>query len=750
MIGQTIILRYHITEKLGEGAMGEVYRARDSRLNREVALKVLPEAFASKSDRLIRFAREAQTLASVNHPNIASVFDLEEHEGKQILVMELIEGETLAERLRKGPLSIVEALRFSLQIAEALHAAHRKGIIHRDLKPANIKITHEGAVKVFDFGLAKQSGFSGSETDTKAPTLLQVMTLRGEIVGTPSYMSPEQALGERADARCDIFSLGAVLYEMLTGQRAFSGPTLTAILQAVLNSAPRPMRRLRPEIPAELDALVMKTLQKDREMRPLDMEQVSSELKLISEKISSRSSNPSALGKVRAAAWNARVWAGRNRLKFLSLLTVPLLIGLVVYGARIYQPRKTTVAEPETATDAGKIKVDASGDPYELFQQGLEYLKRHDKEERINAAIESFQLALSKNQDYAPAYAGLGLAYSFKFGMNRDKTLLEMAVQNAKRAVELDAHVAVNRVSLGRAYFESGEYDLAETELKQALTLEPHNADAYRTLADLHDAKRNAEEAERLYKRAVELRPDDWDMHYALGTFYFLSSRYADAEKSLAESIRLAPDCHMGHRNIGAVYHMQGRFPEAASAFQRALQIKPSASTYTNLGTSLYFQGLYQQAAVAMEKAVELGANNHQHWANLGDAYRFTKGNERKAVEAYTRAVQLARQELESKPDDTDLRSSIALNLIKGGDVPQGLAEAAAIEKSDKSASLLARLVLVYELSGNRGRALKFMEEALRKGRSMEEFSRDPDLLELRKDAKYHRLAVKFPAPSQN
>ncbi len=744
MTEQTIS-RYRVTGKLGAGAMGEVYRARDARLGREVALKVLPEAFARNDERLMRFAREAQVLASINHPNIASVFDLEESDGRQILVMELVEGETLAERLRGGPLPLAEAVRLALQIAEALRAAHRKGVVHRDLKPANIKVTPDGLVKVLDFGLARRSP-AADAADTEAPTIRQVMTLRGEILGTPAYMAPEQALGERADARCDIFSFGAVLYEMLTGRRAFSGPTLTAVFQAVINGTPRPARLLRPEIPAGLDALLTDLLQKEREKRPPDMEAVCAGLERLSARLGSAPATPSATARVRVAAWRARAWAGENRKQVLAASALVALTALGAFGALSYlRPAPPAPSALVSSPAPAAVSVDKSAGPYELFQQGLEYLKRNDKEERVNAAVDAFQTALSKNPDYAPAYAGLGLAYVTKFGFNRDKVLLEQAVQNARRGVELDGQMAVNRVSLGRAYVAKGDYDAAEAELKQALTLEPLNADAHRALADLWAAKGSPAEAEKLYRKAIELRPDDWALHYALGIFYFRSSRFAEAERELSESIRFAPDCHMNHRDLGVVYHMQGRFPEAAAEFQKSLQIKPSASTYTNLGTSLFYQGLYQQAVAPMEKAVELAANNHQFWANLGDAYRFTKGNEQKAAEAYTRAVQLARKELEGRPGDPDLLSRVALSLVKNGDRQQGLAEAAAAQKAEMSAAVMARLVLVYELAGDRQRALRFMEEALKKGHSTEEFSRDPDLLELRKDPKYHRLAARLP-----
>src|SRR5438552_9714401 len=218
--------------------MGQVYRARDTQLNRDVALKVLPEAFASDAQRLARFTREAQTLASVNHPNIAHIHGLEESGGVRALVMELVEGEDLAQRIAHGAIPLDETLPIAKQIAEALEAAHEQGIIHRDLKPANIKVRGDGAVKVLDFGLAKlaelgEAGPAGRNL-TQSPTITSpaMMTGAGVILGTAAYMSPEQARGKTVDKRADIWAFGCVLYEMLTGKAAFGGETLTDIVAA--------------------------------------------------------------------------------------------------------------------------------------------------------------------------------------------------------------------------------------------------------------------------------------------------------------------------------------------------------------------------------------------------------------------------------------------------------------------------------------------------------------------------------------
>src|SRR5213592_1685157 len=253
----TKLVPYEILAPLGAGGMGEVYRAHDTKLGRDVALKVLPEAFAKDCERMARFQREAQMLASLNHPNIASIYGLEESGGVRALVMELVEGPTLAERIAGGsvgaglapparaqqaaPLPLDEALGMAKQIAEALEAAHERGIIHRDLKPANIKVTEGGTVKVFDFGLAKAFNPQDSAAnlnETNSPTLSIAATQAGVILGTAAYMSPEQARGKPLDKRTDIWSFGCVLYEMLTGDKAFNGEAISEILAAVMLKEP--------------------------------------------------------------------------------------------------------------------------------------------------------------------------------------------------------------------------------------------------------------------------------------------------------------------------------------------------------------------------------------------------------------------------------------------------------------------------------------------------------------------------------
>jgi hypothetical protein len=279
LIGQTLS-HYKITSALGAGGMGEVWRATDTKLGRDVALKLLPEAFAADPDRLARFEREAKVLASLNHPGIAHLYGfesarLEEGTTVHFLAMELVEGEDLAERLKRGKVPLEEAVFAAKQVAEALEEAHEKGIVHRDLKPANVKVTPDGKVKVLDFGLAKawtgEGGGAGSSADlSQSPTLAQTGTAAGLILGTAAYMSPEQARGKPVDKRTDVWAFGVVVFEMLSGRRLFEGETVSDILAAVLKSEPD-WKALPSATPASLRRLLERCLERDPKQRLRDI-----------------------------------------------------------------------------------------------------------------------------------------------------------------------------------------------------------------------------------------------------------------------------------------------------------------------------------------------------------------------------------------------------------------------------------------------------------------------------------------------
>jgi serine/threonine-protein kinase len=336
---------YEILAPIGAGGMGEVYQARDTKLGREVAIKVLPEAFQTE-ERLARFEREARVLASLNHPNIAAIYGLEEIEDVHFLVLELVPGQTLARRLRSGPMPLKEALPLFHQMAEGLEAAHEKGILHRDLKPANIKITPDGKLKVLDFGLAKVFESDTASEISESPTITREGTATGIILGTAAYMSPEQARGQPLDKRTDIWSFGCVLYEALTGKPAFLGGTVSDTVAKILEREPD-WKALPKETPAAVHHLLRRSLQKDRARRLRDVGDVGIEIE---------DSQSGALATVPPAASKSESWSNPNTIMKLAGIAVALVATVLVLwpGEKVDQQRALQVTRLEWSLPEGQ------------------------------------------------------------------------------------------------------------------------------------------------------------------------------------------------------------------------------------------------------------------------------------------------------------------------------------------------------------------------------------------------------------
>ena len=353
MVGRSIH-QYQFTEKLGAGGMGEIYKAHDTRLNRTVAIKVLPAARSGDPERRQRFLQEAQAASGLNHPSIITIHDVLSEGDTEFMVMEYVAGKTLNDAIPKGGLRVPQALKYALQMADALNAAHNAGIVHRDLKPANVMVTEAGLVKILDFGLAKLTDRTPVSLDDKTQTIANVapLTIEGSILGTVSYMSPEQAQGRKVDTRSDIFSFGAVLYEMLTGRRAFEGDSSLSTLSAILRDEVKPMAEVAPDVPPPLETLLKRCLRKEPEDRCQSMREVQIALSALK-----RDSDSGSLYTTRVAAPKAVVAESKPANRKMAVIgaiaaVVVLAGGATLFFARRHAAPPVAQAPVETAAPA--------------------------------------------------------------------------------------------------------------------------------------------------------------------------------------------------------------------------------------------------------------------------------------------------------------------------------------------------------------------------------------------------------------
>jgi non-specific serine/threonine protein kinase len=640
MIGQAIA-HYQITAKLGAGGMGEVYRATDSKLGREVALKILPAELARDAQALERFQREARAASALNHPNIAVIHDIGDHQGTPFIVMELLEGRTLREHIAAAAFETDELLELAIQMADALDAAHSRGIVHRDIKPANIYVTARGQIKILDFGLAKlMPQRAASEVDpTAMPTAVseEHLTSPGMALGTITYMSPEQARGAELDARTDLFSLGAVLYEMATGRQAFFGDTSAIIFDAILNRAPARASQARSALPAKLDEIISKLLEKDRDFRYQTAAELRADLK--------RLKRDSTSGRVAAAPSGEGRSAGKEKAKagktidslavlpfenasgdpandYLSdgitetiindlsrlakvrvvprgvvfrykgkgvdVFTAASELGVrAVVSGRVLQHKDTLIVKAELVDVVREDQL--WGDSYNRGMSDLLEVQEEIAGEIAGRLQE--RLGGKPAKPAAPRATVNPEAYRLYLqGAHQARTWLQEGLRNSvglfQQSIAVDPSYAPSHAGLAYSLTMMGFYGFLPSEesfpkakaaAQKAIQLDPGLAEPYVALSiHMMQAERDVAEAIRTAQKAVALNPDLAIAHHALAVAYNTARRSEEALAEVRRAAALDPLTPLFQAHVGWILHCLGRDDEAWQVLKSSLEVHPN------------------------------------------------------------------------------------------------------------------------------------------------------------------------------
>jgi len=627
VIGSTI-QHYKIQERLGAGGMGEVYRADDLRLGRPVALKFLPSSLKSDPESRARLLNEARAASMLRSPNIAVTYDIGESDGTDFIVMEYVDGELLSKRVAEGPLPLREAVQAGIQIADALDEAHSRGIIHRDIKSANLIRTSRGLIKILDFGLAKILP-AAAATDITRPQ----MTVAGMVLGTVSYMAPEQALGRATDHRADLFSVGVVLFELITGRLPFDGATATEIIDHILHQDPPPVSRYVTGVPSLLDAAVKRALEKSPAFRYQAARELYTELKKV---IVELDAAPRRTSRISAAPTTARVgccvavmtfsnitrepaddWIGTGIAETVSTDLKNIHNLSVIGRARVYDAMRNlsggTQVNDALAIDIGR-RLGASWVVTGGYQRLSDMIRITAN--FVDIATGEVQRTVKVDGKIDEIFALQDkIVYELSQGLNVALQGTEVAEIERQETRSVDAYESFARGMMNLRQATRESMDRAIAAFEEATHHDPEYAKAWAALGGAYGLKgaflsmpEMSHKAIELERRALAIDSELGDAHVFLGTGLLNLGQVDEAIAEIREGIRLEPDNAQAHQSLArALWMGKGDFPAAIPAFERAIELNPQAGySYLQLALLLAWLGEYDKAASLSRQAVDL------------------------------------------------------------------------------------------------------------------------------------------------